>query len=137
MTGGSCVAHYRDKDGNSLSSWLGERDVGAGVHPVCAESEGLRGCLDTCEKARTRVRDAALHPLGDEGAVAVVDVARHLATGELGVEDHYGTTVDDQAHGGREVALEANRKVMQGSYEELRREQDFVVLRQRRWCGSA
>ena len=52
------------------------------------------------------------------------------------MKDHYGTTVNDQPHGGREVALEADRKVVQGTYEDLRCEQDVVMLRQRRGRGS-
>ena len=96
-----------------------------------------RGSLDAGGQASTSVSNTARDPLGLERASEEVDVAGVGATGENGMEDHYGTTVNDQVHGRWEVGLEANRKVMQGSYEELRREQDFVVLRQRRWCGSA
>ena len=122
--------------GDSLSRH-GKRNVCGRVHPVRTQLELARGGLDAGGQAGTSVSDTTRHPLRLERALEEVDVASSGATGEQGMKDHYGTTVNDQPHGGREVALEANRKVMQGSYEELRREQDFVVLRQRRWCGSA
>ena len=98
-----------------------ERDVRRGVHPVSAEIVRASGGPDACEKARTRIGDAAREPLSLESPVEVVNVAGGLATCEEGVENHDGSAVYDQAYGGRKVFLEAQGKVVQGAKEELAR----------------
>lgn len=80
-----------------------EGHIGTRVHPVRTEVQGTGGGLDARNKARTGIRDSAGNPLGFERAMAVVHVASAFATCQSGVEDHYCSTVDDQAHGRWEV----------------------------------
>ncbi len=58
----------------------------------------------------------------------VVDIAGHVATRKLWMEDHYCPAVYDQAYGVLEVGRKAKRKVVQGPEEELSRQIDFVTL---------
>lgn len=104
----------------------GERYVGVGIHPVCAESESTSSGLDAPVEHVARVRDTA--PFGDKGPVTVVDVSGVLAATQAGVEDHDGPTVDDEAYGGPEVLEKAAGEVTEHGLEVGFVEEDVVVF---------